>query len=866
MYHGTGLVSTIISKPDKRLYCPAFRFQYGSAKLESYLKNLALLPNIKSKQDLITYVDFYKKHGLRECYVNMNKNNPAKEYSDKMIENFRKTNSDGRVYKVMRISNHEVLKSYYNHNNIERPKLYSRDFTLDSLLEYSNIEWIAKLLLSMFPTKSQDLQKKLRDLYDEYLYQEVGEKDALRYLLFNPYYEVVNDYDHEEVLPITSVDDAQPSTSKYNTPANTSFEFKKKPKVATKSHTSKLISNEEVDLTQDNEDQIILTEVVSHENIATTNSCNSPSVPEPVLNEDSDHDEIDDEEDKLRNIANLLFLSKSFLVCVRDIYQRQKYLTATDWRINMTQYVYEFLKANISLDIVNYVNDFKYIPKEHLIELINDYLSYKQTAERTKIDTETTDLVIQPEETDLVIQPEETNVNIVSNISIATTSVESLNVDPDNLQMKQESNREIVEVSSDSEPCVVDAVPIPPTIDPLELACPVNIKREQISEADEQSTTYSEVEIHEMVDEIIEIDDSDNESNICIEFNMIDDKLKMKTSNSDIYLKSAEQGDTQQETIINSDPIASCSTNIDPRLEHSYNSITYQDHIDDQRESKKRKMAINTMNRIESAMNEPSAKRIANKENVTVRKNPNIVVVMTSKPSSRNIYMQESSSEEIQPLPQTGNIDFTSHIDDVLNREYSVFLSSQVIGYSEHDTNADTNDNNIFVPPINFTNQINPDNPVIIPNNNAACFYANIVGARFQKDEFFILTLNIPQFKFYSIDIEDNNIKTLLNLNALEWKTLTDLLNLAIKYVYVNPKKGEVKSSKTDSNMFTTLLDKFFETSTAFKSFYLNYNNNSLICYNADNVPAILNIDLSSTIPSNILKAMKRLKETGTSE
>ncbi|CAO1367173.1 unnamed protein product [Diamesa hyperborea] len=897
LYHGSDLVSTIISKPHKRLYSPIIKFKYKSAKEESYLKNLALLPNIKSKQDLRAYVDFYKQHGLKECYVNMNKDNPAKEYSDKMIENFRKTNSDNRVWKVMRISNHEVLNSYYNHIKIKRPKLYSRDFTLDSLLMYSNIESIAKLVMENFPKRSQDLQKKLLELYDEYRYNLIDEKHALRYLQFNPYYEIVDDFDRGlEVLP-QQKDDAQPSTSKY-IPANTSFEFKKKPKVAVRGNSTR-ISHSGVDLTI-NEDQLMLTDVVCHEEIVETSSCNSPSIleaviaeasipeaeiPEAVINEDAeyDDDDSDDEEDKLETISELLMTSNSFLLCVRDIYQTQKYLTATDWRVNMNKYVLEFLKENISLDIVNYVKVFNKFTKEQLIELINDYLS---CINQQKSDEDTTNII------PVTILPETSN-----DMSCGTTSVESLNVDPIKLQMKQEPIRDVVEVSSDSEPVVVrenivvnksvgtvieniillptmfennplDVVPSQPEVDALALPSSVEIKKEQISDAECQNT-FSEVEVVEIVDEIIEIDsDSEkSESMIYNEFNTIDDKLKQTASNSDIYLKSAEQGDTQQETIMISDPIPSCSTTNDSKLENSYNLITHQAHIDDQRESKKRKMAINTMNRIELAMNEPAAKRVANKENVTVRKNTNLHVVMASKPSTRNIYMQDTSSDEIlQPLPQPGNIDFHSHIDEVLNHEYSVFLSSQIIGYScddEQNTDTTPKDNKITMPTINFTTQITPD--AIIPKENAACFYVNILGVRFHKDAFFILTLNIQQFKFYSIDIENENIKILLNLNDLEWTTITDLLNLAIKYNYVKPKKGEVrKVSKTNSNTFTTLLDKFFDTSTAFKTFYLNSVNNSLIFYNADGVATDLNIDLTSTISPSILEAMKRLKATGT--
>lgn len=892
LYFGTGLVSTVISKPHKRLYCPVLRFKYKSAKEESYLKNLAMLPNIKSKFDLKAYVDFYKKHGLKECYINMTKNNPAKEYSDKMIENFRKTNSDFRVWQVMRISNNEVLKSYYIQNNIQRPKLYSCDFTLDSFIQYSNIEWIAKSELVKFPDKSQDLQKKLKKLFEIYKYKL--KTDSFRFLLFNPYYEIVKGSKLKEKSSLPSqidqaqlpqIDHALPSTS---TATNLSFEFKRKPKVATKSDKRKPISDADVDLTLDNIEHVIVTDV-EDENVATTSSSTQETIP----NEDSD-----DEEDKLDTIAMLLISSSSFVTCVRDIYQTQMYLTATDWHMNMEGYVYKFLKSNMSLEIIKYIKVFNVFTKEYMVELINKYLSTQN----------------QQETLQTVVNQPETSNNIDK--STSNTSVDSLNKDPHMLQIKQEPIKakqilDIIDISSDSEhsepsesPCIVrdntvvnekqqvstiedkpDLSTIQTSINVLEnvvfidanldltdqldvdsllLDCLAKVKEEQINEAECQNT-FSEVEIVELVEQVIEIDsDSErSESILCNELNIIDDKI-MTISNSDMYLKSAEQGDTQQELIINTDPIATCSTNNDSKLEQSYNSITYQAHIDDQHETKKRKMTLNAMNRIETAMNEPSAKRVANKENVTLRKNPNVPVVMASKPSTRNIYMQDSSSDEIlQPLQPPGNNDFNSHINEVLNHEYSVFLSSQIVSSScedEHDINS-TNENKIKVPSINFTNQINPD--VTIANHSATCFYVKIVCVRFQKDQFFKITINIPQFNFYSIDIEDENIKTLLNLNAPDWTTLKFFLNSAITYTYVQPKKDDAtKSSNTNSTMFTTSLDNFFETLSEFKTFYLNSTNNSLIYYDAG-VPANLNINLSSTIEPSVLEAMKRLKSTG---
>ena len=101
------------------------------------------------------------------------------------------------------------------------------------------------------------------------------------------------------------------------------------------------------------------------------------------ITDDEDIEEEKTLEDKLVNIVEFLTAdsSSSFVICVRDIYQTQKYLTQTHWRLNMRNYVYDFLKSNISLDILNRIKTFDTLNKDFMTDLINDYLIMKKRQE-----------------------------------------------------------------------------------------------------------------------------------------------------------------------------------------------------------------------------------------------------------------------------------------------------------------------------------------------------------------------------------------------------------------------------------------------------------------------------------------------------
>ena len=922
MYNGSSLVVILVSQPSKRLYASINRFSFQSQEKESYLKSLVRLPKIKSEDDVQKKDLFFKKHGLKECFVDMNINNISKKCCDLYLEKFKKKHSSERkLLHVRNRINDEIIKYYYD-NHYNKQRLFVCDLTLETMLEYSNFE---DFIISESELSPEQKAEKLRKYYEIYRYMP-----KLRILFdavkFHPRFEV-----NGNVLTVAQEKDIAKDINNFRSKTNIMsllsdesesledlFKFYQENESERKLGIFEKLIHTSWDPEGETDEHVILVnnrynkkrKIASDNNQPSTSfeckikpivgintaKTQTKSIETISLTEDEENvEDIEDEitlEDKLYNINDHLALSKSYEQVVRDYWQKQMYLTATEWKTNKIDYMLNYLISNLSVQIVCCVQDeFK---KEEIVGLINDYLSSSTEVyinadlnpdvsinDENHVNVQTDVSFVDKELiTDSSILDNVSDVSLVDTKNITVSSilynvsdvsfVDTKHITVSSILDKvpdvslEVANNITVPLTSevlfvDANDCIAgDMIDKTTPFDKLDVkTCNLQLNQVKIEPISSQNLTDDDtIEFVDYVPSVIEIlsDSVCLESILCNEFNSIDDTATK--SFNDIYLKSAEQIESQQLTV---------SGINDSKLKDGYGSlISLQDLLDNEKDINNRKRTLKTINRIESSMNVPPAKKFAVSTNITVRKDAGV------KCSPRNIYINDSSSEDItQPIQNHGNIDINDHINEVLNHEYSVFLSSQIEGCDdyENDTNKSINKIKADNQPINFIKQLNSD--VTSTNYSTACFYVKIISVKFQKDVLFHVTLNIPQFNFYSIDIENDNIKILLNLNEIEWKTLKRLLNLTVFYNYNDPERNRhvrnCKKTTSNSTYFSSLLDRFFETITSFKIFYLNSNDNSLTCINAEGVSSCINYDLSSTINPSILEAMKRIKATGRS-
>lgn len=224
-----------------------------------------------------------------------------------------------------------------------------------------------------------------------------------------------------------------------------------------------------------------------------------------------------------------------------------------------------------------------------------------------------------------------------------------------------------------------------------------------------------------------------------------------------------------------------------------------------------------------------------------------------SRPGDMKYLSDESSPSD------PGNEGSADHVQDVLNDDFSVFLSSELlIGQIEAEDDAieapaAQQSNITFAKPSSSLNFIAAP-PITV------CFLVELRRVVFEKNVLFELHVNLPQYSLYDTIVDSASIQPFLDVNDDVFSSIMHLLSVIGIYNFT---VGEKRQPTADPGLNTIIsqLDLFFSTQTMFKDFQLHVENDQIKCHNEGNVRAN-NVDLTTAIAPNILKALKESSMT----
>ena len=232
------------------------------------------------------------------------------------------------------------------------------------------------------------------------------------------------------------------------------------------------------------------------------------------------------------------------------------------------------------------------------------------------------------------------------------------------------------------------------------------------------------------------------------------------------------------------------------------------------------------------------------------RKVPDATVVASSKrrrnAPAPNIGLEYIESQgESQPDIESGNETEALVQEQMLNDDFSVFLSSQLMIDQKP---ADE----VQVPP-------EPPSFTFIPSSaehfeqpeENFCFIAQLKRVLYVKELRFDIQVTLPQYNLFDLTFSDDNIKPLLDVTDEEYAALLSLLNVIEKYEY----SLDDKRSQIGDNFLVKQLDLFFSSQLKFKSLQFTIENGNFTC--GDGCHSLKsNGDLTSAIPSDLLSAI----------
>ena len=162
-----------------------------------------------------------------------------------------------------------------------------------------------------------------------------------------------------------------------------------------------------------------------------------------------------------------------------------------------------------------------------------------------------------------------------------------------------------------------------------------------------------------------------------------------------------------------------------------------------------------------------------------------------------------------------GNNSQTDQLHQALNDDFSVFLSTELIDARiKEDTEPSTNHRTLSYAKSSSTLQATTD---------TTCFFINLQQVVFEKNVKFELHVSLPQFTLYNIIVQDEDIKSVLNLSANEFNSLLSLLNIVKKYEYTKRETRPARETSADGFILRQL-DMFFSFHIKFKTFQLQPN------------------------------------------
>lgn len=140
-------------------------------------------------------------------------------------------------------------------------------------------------------------------------------------------------------------------------------------------------------------------------------------------------------------------------------------------------------------------------------------------------------------------------------------------------------------------------------------------------------------------------------------------------------------------------------------------------------------------------------------------------------------------------------------------------------------------------------------------DNGATCYIFDFQRFTFKRNLICEISIHLPQFSCYDVQIKDDNIQHVLNLKNNEWQALKDNLNIIGEYEYIH---GHPRNNKQNGygTSIVRQLDLYFSTLSQFKSFQVFSNGHAFTTAPSSSIP--LNLPTLNAIDSDILRLMKK--------
>lgn len=190
-------------------------------------------------------------------------------------------------------------------------------------------------------------------------------------------------------------------------------------------------------------------------------------------------------------------------------------------------------------------------------------------------------------------------------------------------------------------------------------------------------------------------------------------------------------------------------------------------------------------------------------------------------------------------------------VEDVLNDDFSVFLSSQLMSVE-----AEISTTPLESLPFTFTKPATVPGQREIPRDTT-CFIVQLQRVIFERHVKFELHVNLQQYSIYNIVINNDSIQSLLNISDLEFSSVLNLLDIVERYDYTVGETQRGKLNDSGNSYITHQLDLFFSTQIRFKNFQLHVEGDNFTCVDG-NYTTNTNTDLTSSIPPEILRNLRR--------
>lgn len=220
---------------------------------------------------------------------------------------------------------------------------------------------------------------------------------------------------------------------------------------------------------------------------------------------------------------------------------------------------------------------------------------------------------------------------------------------------------------------------------------------------------------------------------------------------------------------------------------------------------------------------------------------------------SRNTRSQKTAITYLDESDDGNGSDESQHQRqaDVLNDDFSVFLSSQLVAVEEIAVQVakEVEDQ----APFTFT-PIAGDQEV---PGETSCFLIQLQNVFFERNVKFELHVNLPQFNVFGAVISGEYVQDTLDLNRSEFEALMKLLNTLERYFYTAGQHSRRAGSHSSDEVYIiNQLDLFFTSQCRFKNFQMEVDGTNFICYQGTS--AVCGGDLTASIPQEILNNMEK--------